>query len=159
MLTKNSHKTPYAFTREAKRLQLFDSFKKEQILCIIPQMAFEHLMEMPESDIGTIIKDLILFLMSDGNRKPEYRTDNREHQDCFEIILEITKRYMSSFKTRKKKNAVWTKKKITGKYVDDGSDMQELSELVQLRKNTLSFDIGSILKKPDDMPVFEDLKL
>lgn len=159
MKTKNSHKVPYAFSREARRLQLYDSFSKEQIVSIIPQMAFDNLLSMTDTEIGQIVRGQILFLMSDGEKVPDYTTDNPAHQDCYETIMEVTKRYMTYFRTRKKKNAVRDKKRITGKYVDDGRDMQELSELTQLRNNTLSFDPSSVIKKAEEMPRIEDSDL
>jgi len=159
MKTKNSHKVPYAFSREARRLFLFDSFHKEQIISIIPQMAFDNLLSMSDTEIGQIVRGQILFLMSDGEKAPDYTTDNSAHQDCYETIMEITKRYMSYFRTRKKKRAIRDKKQITGKYLDDGSDMQELSELSKLRNNTLSFDPSSVIKPAEEMPIIEDVDL
>lgn len=157
MKTKKYNRTPTAFTREARRLLLYDSFGNEQIINIIPQMCFRVLLTMPDDIIGKIIRHQILFVMSDGEHDTGFSSNNPEFQECFEQIMEVSKRYMVMFRTRKKKCALHDKKQISIDYIDDGSDMQELSEISKLSKNVLAFDVSTALKQPEEMPIMEDL--
>ena len=142
-----SRKTHYTFTNTTKLL-MYDKFNKQHLLSIIPQVAFDTLLSLPPETVGKIVKNQLLFIVSDGDHRPDIPV---EAESVWEVIIAATKQYMMSFRTHRKRTAAITKRYLTGKYTDTEEQMQELAELTKNNSDAPQ----AHLKKPEDMPLVD----
>jgi hypothetical protein len=106
---------------------------------------------LPPEIVGRLVKNQILFIVSDGDYKPDIPA---EGQEVWEVIITATKQYMTTFRTHRKRSFALTKKLLTDKYADSSKDMQELSDMTT-NNSCVPHSDETYLKKPEDMPTFD----
>jgi hypothetical protein len=150
-MPKRANKTPYSFSNTARRCVVYSKFNERHLLSIIPQPVFDSLLNLPPEIVGKLVKNQILFIVSDGDYKPDIPV---EGQEVWEVIITATKQYMTTFRTHRKRSFALTKKLLTDKYADSSKDMQELSDMTT-NNSCVQHSDETYLKKPEDMPTFD----
>lgn len=158
---KKMNRVPYAYSNIARRTFLYNELKEEQLLVIIPQVTFQSLLAADDSDVGKITKALILYLVSDGEETSSFATLGNALSSAWETMIAAMTQYMASFRTRKRRSAATFKREMVNEHIaQDVSDVVDDSPLTikeHAKHVDMSARLKAILKRPEDMPVFEDL--
>ena len=157
---RKMNRSPYGHSNIARRTFLYNELKEEQLLVIIPQEAFNPLLKASPNDVSAMVKTMILYLISDAESHPCLDFEDETLQETWATMITTMQQYMSTFRTRKRRSATAYKRKMTEENIPvDESDVGPVSITDHAANSSkgISERLKSIIKRPEDMPIFDDL--
>ena len=143
--THNSKANATGFSRAA-----FLVYTRKMPFLKIPQIFFDSLFTMSDSEVGSIVKSLIIYMMTDGEAKPDLKFESKHHSSTYDAMVDVTRGYITSLKGHLKGETIEEKQAFKAKYI--GYDTEAIEAAIDAIQDVLDEDGGDYDEMADGLP-------
>lgn len=143
--THNSKANATGFSRAA-----FLVYTRKMPFLKIPQIFFDSLFTMSDSEVGGIVKSLIIYMMTDGEAKPDLKFESKHHSGTYGAMVDVTRGYITSLKGQLKGETIEEKQAFKNKHI--GYDTEAIEAAIDDIQDVLDEDGGDYDEMADGIP-------